>query len=92
MVQEALFQVEFGGTVEVYIVGRGKESLFGSLFWIMIEHVALICLLERRGGEEGGVGLLLLYFFCVSRKGYVCAWGGCMGIICKLGRGVIMCT
>jgi len=52
----SLFQVVFGGTCVVYEVGRGRESMSGSLSVSSMEQVVGMFCLGRRGGEMGDGG------------------------------------
>ena len=59
LLELSLFQVALGGTCVVYEVGRGRDSLFGSLSVSPMEQVVGMFYMGMRGGEMGDGGSLM---------------------------------
>ena len=64
-----LFHVVLGGTCVVYEVGRGRESLSGSLSVSFTEQVLGMFCLGRRGGEMGDGGSVLYLVLRIGEYG-----------------------
>ena len=69
----SVFQVVLGGACVVYEVGRGRESMAGSLSVSSMEQVVGMLCLGSRVGEMGDGGSILsmvlhLEEYCVGQK------------------------
>ena len=70
-----MFQDVFGGTRDVYVASRLRESLSGSLSVSYIRHVLGIGHLGSFGGDLGEGGRNLSFF----------GWGGCECVeVCRM--------